>query len=134
MFIPAKYLTPGQQWGKLFSQYEEGAEQSGSTVFSMPISFQNKMSKYRKEYRITDYASTEVLLLRFQTLKVDFMIHGCVMQMLSIGCNGTERLKEVIGIQEVLETVLGANGRPVRMGAGVQEQLEDSHMFTDILT
>jgi len=30
-FMPQKYLKPGQQWGKLFSQYEEASEQSGST-------------------------------------------------------------------------------------------------------
>jgi hypothetical protein len=34
--------------------------------------------------------------------------------------------EEDTGIQEV-ETVLGANGRPVRMGPN-QEQLEDSHV------
>ena len=37
-FMPKKYLTPGTQWGKLYSMYEEAAEQSGSTQFSLPIS------------------------------------------------------------------------------------------------
>ena len=90
-FMPVKYLKPGQQWGKLFSQYEEAAEQSGSTVFSLPIAFRNRMSKYRKEYRITDYASTEVLAVAIPDLKVLITTHGCVMLKLNIGNNGTEK-------------------------------------------
>ena len=60
-FLPVKYLQYGQQWGKLYSKYEEAAEQSGSTQFSLPIALQNRMSLFRKEYKITNYAATEVL-------------------------------------------------------------------------
>ena len=36
-FIPNTYFTAGTPWAKLFSQYEEAAEQSGSTQYSLPI-------------------------------------------------------------------------------------------------
>ena len=55
-FLQKKYLEVGTEWVKLFSQYEEGAEQSGSTYFGSDISFTTSLSKYRKGYRITDYA------------------------------------------------------------------------------
>ena len=126
-FIPAKYLSPGQQWGKLFSQYEEAAEQSGSTVFSMPIAFMNKMSKYRKEYRITDYASTEVLAVAIPDSKGKY--HDSWMRYADVEywMQWYREIERGYWYSRSAETVLGANGRPVRMGAGIQEQLEDSH-------
>ena len=68
-FLPVKYLQYGQQWGKLYSKYEEAAEQSGSTQFSMPISLMNRMSLYRKEYKITNYAATEVLAIAIPVIR-----------------------------------------------------------------
>lgn len=126
-FMPVKYLKPGQQWGKLFSQYEEAAEQSGSTVFSMPIAFRNKMSKYRKEYRITDYASQEVLSVGIPDSKGKY--HRSWMRYAEVEYwqQWYREIERGYWYSRSAETVLGANGRPVRMGPGVQEQLEDSH-------
>ena len=45
--LPLAYLNPGQQWSKLFSQYEEAAEQSGSTQYSMTFKIQKKIQSYR---------------------------------------------------------------------------------------
>jgi hypothetical protein len=127
-FIPKKFLTPGQQWGKLFSQYEEAAEQSGSTVFSMPIAFRNRMSKYRKEYRITDYASTEVLACQIPDSKGK--LHSTWMRYAEVEYwqQWYRELERGHWYSRSAQTVLGANGRPVRMGPGIQEQLEDSHI------
>ena len=64
LFLPVQYLQPGQAWSKLFSQYEEGAEQSGSTQYSMPFMLQNRMSRYRKKYRVTGDVAQEVLAVK----------------------------------------------------------------------
>lgn len=130
MFIPQQYLNPGQQWGKLFSQYEEAAEQSGSTVFSMPIAFQNKMSKYRKEYRITDYASTEVLAVKVPDSKGGMQDSWMRYADIEYWIQWYREIERGYWYSRSAETVMGANGRPVRMGAGIQEQLEDSHTHT----
>jgi hypothetical protein len=126
-FMPVKYLKPGQQWGKLFSQYEEAAEQSGSTVFSLPIAFRNRMSKYRKEYRITDYASTEVLAVAIPDSKGAY--HNSWMRYAEVEYwqQWYREVERGYWYSRSADTVLGANGRPVRMGPGIQEQLEDSH-------
>jgi hypothetical protein len=126
-FMPVKYLMPGQQWGKLFSQYEEAAEQSGSTVFSLPIAFRNRMSKYRKEYRITDYASTEVLAVAIPDSKGKY--HNSWMKYAEVEYwqQWYREIERGLWYSRSADTVLGANGRPVRMGPGIQEQLEDSH-------
>lgn len=127
-FLPAKYLKPGQQWGKFFSTYEEAAEQSGSTVFSTPIAFRNRMSKFRKEYRITDYASTEVLAVKIPDSKGKY--HDSWMRYAEVEywMQWYREIERGYWYSRSAQTVMGANGRPVRLGAGIQEQLEDSHI------
>lgn len=127
-FLPIKYLKPGQQWGKLFSQYEEAAEQSGSTQFSAPIAFRNRMSKYRKEYRITDYAATEVLAVAIPDSNGKY--HNMWMKYAEVEYwkQWYREIERGIWYSRSADTVIGANGRPVRMGPGIQEQLEDSNV------
>lgn len=128
LFLPVQYLRPGQQWGKLYSQYEEAAEQSGSTQFSMPIALQNKMSKARKQYKITDYASTEVLAVAIPDSKGQY--HKSWMRYADVEYwqQWYRELERMSWYSRSTDTVIGGNGRPVRSGPGIQEQLEDSHI------
>lgn len=127
-FLPVKYLSPGTQWGKLFSQYEEAAEQSGSTQFSLPISLRNKMGKFRKQYEITDYASTEVLAVAIPDSKGKY--HSSWMRYADVEywMQWYRELERGNWYSRSTTSVLGANGRPVRNFPGIQEQLEDSHI------
>ena len=128
LFLPVTYLKPGQQWGKLYSQYEEAAEQSGSTQFSMPIALRNKMSKARKQYQITDYASTEVLAVAIPDSKGKY--HNSWMRYADVEywMQWYRELERMSWYSRSTDTVIGGNGRPVRSGPGIQEQLEDSHI------
>jgi hypothetical protein len=127
-FMPVKYLRPGQQWGKLYSQYEEAAEQSGSTQFSMPIGLRNRMGKYRKKYKVTDYASTEVLAVGIPDSKGQYHKSWIRYADVEYWMQWYRELERGYWYSRSAETVIGGNGRPVRMGPGVQEQLEDSHI------
>ena len=130
-FLPVKYLTYGQQWGKLFSKYEEAAEQSGSVQFSTPISLKNRMSLYRKEYKITNLASTEVLAVAIPVLKngkvtmVDSWMKYAEVEFWQQWYREIER---GYWYSRSTDKVVGGNGRPVISGPGIQEQLEDSHI------
>jgi hypothetical protein len=128
LFIPVKYLTPGQQWAKLYSLYEEATEQSGSTQFSTPLTLSNKMSKFRKKYKITDYASQEVLAVKVPDSKGN--LHDSWMRYAEVEYwqQWYRELERGIWYTRSTDTVKGANGRPVRSGPGIQEQLEDSHL------
>ncbi len=134
--IPVEFLAPGTQWGKLYSQYEEAAEQSGSTQFSLPISLKNKMSKARKQYKITDYASTEVLAVGIPDSKGKY--HQSWMRYADVEYwqQWYRELERMAWYSRSTDTVIGANGRPVRSGPGIQEQLEDSHIhrYTHLTT
>lgn len=135
-FMPVKYLTGGQQWGKLYSQYEEAAEQSGSTMFSMPISLRNRMSKYRKKYKVTDYASTEVLAVAIPDNNGKYHTSWIRYADVEYWSQWYRELERGSWYSRSADTIIGANGRPVRMGPGIQEQLEDSHIhrYTELTT
>lgn len=125
-FIPSQYFEAGALWSKLYSMYGEATEQSGSTVFSFPISLMNSMSKYRKQYSITDYASTQVLAVKMpdSTGRLhDFWIRYAEVE---YWLQWRRELERGLWYSRSTETVLDHNGRPVRSGAGIQEQLEDA--------
>lgn len=129
LFIPQSFFKPGQQWAKLYSQYEEGAEQSGSTVFSTTIAFKNKMSKFRKEYRVTDYASQEVLCVKIPDANGKLVDSWVRYAEVEYWQQWYKEVEKGYWYGRSTETVPGSTGRPVRQGAGLQEQLEDSHVY-----
>lgn len=131
-FLPVKYLYNGQQWGKLFSKYEEAAEQSGSTQFSMPIALKNKMSLYRKEYKITNLASTEVLAVAIPVIreggKTEMVTSWMKYAEIEYWQQWYREIERGHWYSRSSDRVIGGNGRPIISGPGLQEQLEDSHI------
>jgi hypothetical protein len=128
-FLPVQYLEAGQQWGKLFSQYEEGAEQSGSTQYSMPISLMNRMSRFRKKYKVTGDASDEVLAVKIQDENGNWHDSWIKYAEVEYWQQWYRELERGFVYSRSTDTVLGANGRPIYSGPGMQEQLEDSHVY-----
>lgn len=125
--LPLQYLKVGAQWAKLFSQYEEAAEQSGSTQYSMPIAMQNRMSRFRKKYKVTGDAANEVLAVKLMDSNGrghDSWIKYAEVEFWEQWYREMER---GFWYSRSTDTVMGANGRPLYTGPGVQEQLEDSH-------
>lgn len=128
-FLPATYLKPGTPWGKLFSKYGEAAEQSGSTQFSMPIAFKNKLSKYRKDYRITDFASTATLAVGMQNEKGEKKFSWMRYADVEYWMQWYREIEKGFWYGRSTDSVIDqSTGRPVQSGPGVQEQLEDSHV------
>ena len=135
MFLPLKYLERGTQWAKLFAQYEEAAEQSGSTQYSLPIAMQNRMSRYRKTYRVTGDAANEVLAVKIPDSKGVYHDSWIKYAEVEYWEQWYRELERGYWYSRSTKTVLGANGRPIYSGPGVQEQLEDSHQhYYSVLT
>jgi hypothetical protein len=133
--IPAKLLQPGQKWGKFFSTYEEGADQSGSTQFTTSLGLKNRLGKLRKEYSITDYASTEVLAVKIMDSKGKFHDSWFRYAEVEYWMQWYREIERALWYSRSSDSLMGSTGRPVRGFPGVQEQLEDSHIGrTSILT
>lgn len=127
-FLPVKYLQPGAQWSKLFSTYEEGAEQSGSAQYSSDLGFKNSMGLIRKQYKVTGLATTEALSVGIPDTKGK--IHKTWMSLVEAEhwMQWERECEAYRWYARSTQTVMGANGRPVRQGPGIQEQLEDGHV------
>lgn len=126
-FVPVKFLKSGQAWTKGYSISGEAAEKGGSTQFSLPISLKNKLSKFRKEYRITDYASTEVLRVALPDSKGNMQkswIRYAEVEFLQQWYQELEYARWYAKSGDVYQD----NGRPYQTGPGLQEQLEDGHI------
>jgi len=127
-FVPPALFTPGQQWGKLYSQYEEAAEQSGSTQYSLPIDFTNRMGRYRKKYKVTGDASDEVLAVKLQDSNGNWHDSWVKYAEVEYWQQWYRELERGFWYSRSTDSVLGANGRPIFSGPGLQEMLEDSHI------
>lgn len=128
LFLPVKYLKPGTKWSKLYSIYGEANEQRGSTQFSTPITLESRISKFGKKYKITDYASTEVLAVAIPDSKGKYHRSWMKYAEVEYWQQWYQELERGVWYARSTETVLDANGRPVRSGPAVQELLEDSHV------
>lgn len=135
MSMPLEFLKQGMQWAKLFSQYEEAAEQSGSTQYSMPVMMRNRLSRFRKKYRVTGDAASEVLAVRMQGSDGKFYDSWIKYAEVEYWEQWYRELERGYWYSRSTDTVLGANGRPIYSGPGVQEQLEDSQQqYYSVLT
>ncbi len=128
LFMPVKYLAPNQKWAKLYSQYEEAAREGGSTQFSFPIGLKNKMSKFRKQYMVTDYASTEVLAVAIPDSNGKYHNSWVRYAEVEYWMQWYRELERGQWYSRSTDSIVGSNGRVVRSGPGIQEQLESSHI------
>lgn len=126
-FLDPKYLKAGTKWAKLYSQYGEASEQDGSTQFSMPIQLKNRMSRYRKMYKVTGDAANEVLAvaLPYKGKKYLSWIKYAEVRYWE---QWYRELERGAWYSKSTDTVLDGNGRPIQSGPGVQEQLKNSHV------
>ena len=127
-YIPSQYLAVGTPWAKLFSQYEEAGEQSGSTQYSLPINLANKMGRYRKMYEVTGDAANEVLAVKIPDSRGKFHDAWIKYAEVEYWEQWYRELERGGWYSRSTDTVLGANGRPIYSGPGIQEMLEDSHV------
>jgi hypothetical protein len=127
-FLSPNYVTPGTQWAKLFSQYEEGAEQSGSTQYSLPIALASKMGRYRKMYSVTGDAAQEVLAVKIPGSDGKMYDSWIKYAEVEYWEQWYRELERGLWYSRSTDSVIGSTGRPIYSGPGVQELMEDSHI------
>lgn len=128
-FLPPAYLAPGQMFTKFFSNYEEASDQAGSTTYAMPWKLRNQLSTYKKEYSVTGDAANQALVVGLMdgNGKIHNDYRWIKYAEAEYWIQWYRELERAKWYQRRANYVLGANGRPVRTGPGIQEQLERSH-------
>lgn len=127
-FIPKAYFSENQRWSKLYSKYEEGTQQSGSTQYSLPIELgPQRVSMLRKEYSVTGDAANEVLAVAIPDSTGKYHNAWIKYAEVEYWQQWYRELEVNSFYSRSSKTVIGANGRPVQSGAGIFELLEDGH-------
>lgn len=127
-FVPLTYLQPGQQWAKMYSTYEEGSVQDGSTQYSGTLTLRNSMGKFRKKYEVTDYASEEVLAVKIPDTKGKYHDSWIKYAEVEYWQQWYRELERAFWYNRSAKSIEGSTGRSVDTFSGIQEQLEDSHI------
>ncbi len=129
-FLPTEYTKAGVQWSKMFSVYEEGGDQSGSTTYAMPMKLQSHLSTLRKEYSITGDAANQALVTALMDAngKVYKDYKWLKYAEAEYWIQWYKEKERSLWYNKSTNTVAGANGRAARTGPGVQELLADSHV------
>lgn len=127
-FVPVTYLQPGQQWAKMYSTYEEGANQDGSTQYDAPMTLRDSMGKFRKKYEVTDYATEEVLAVKMLDSKGKSHDSWVKYAEVEYWQQWYRELERAFWYNRKVKSIKGSTGRSVDTFSGVQEKLEDSHI------
>ncbi len=127
-YLPVSFSAVNTQWAKLFSQYGEASKQSGSTQYALPITLSNRMSRYRKMYQVTGDAAQDVLSVKIPDSKGNMYASWIRYAEAEYWMQWYMELERGNFYSRSTDTVLDENGRPIRSGPGIHEQLEDSHV------
>ena len=125
--FPLRFLQPGVKWAKLYSQYEEGSEQSGSLQLALPMYLKNRMSRLRKQYMVTGDASMEVLSVQIQDSTGKMQNSWMRYTEAEFWMQYYKEQERSIWYSRDTDSIQGSTGRPLRTGAGIEQQLEESH-------
>ena len=133
-FIPTQLLTAGQRWIKLFSTYEEGATQDGSTQYKGDLAFGNSLGKVRKKYEVTDYAAEETLAVKLQDSKGKMHDTWIPFAEVEYWQEWYRELEIAKVYNRKARSIKGSTGRSVDSFSGIHELLEGSHIhyYTDL--
>lgn len=123
-------VDAGSQLSKMFSVYEEGGDQSGSTTYAMPMKLKSQLSTYRKEYSITGDAANQALVVALMDAegKVYKDYKWLKYAEAEYWIQWHKEKERGLWYGQMSNNVAGSNGRAARTGPGVQELLKDSHV------
>ena len=86
------------------------------------------MSRFRKKYKVTGDAHDEVLAVKIPDSNGTYHDSWVKYAEVEYWQQWYREIERGYWYSRSTDTVLSANGRPLRTGPGLQEQLEDSHI------
>jgi len=134
LVLPEVYLKEGKYWSKLFANYGEGSDKAGSTQFGSWLTFRGRMTHLKKEYEITDYASTSVLSVKLPTRSGGTTTRWIRYAEAEYFAQWEREKEYSVWFSRSTRSVQDNTGRPVTAGPGILEQLEDGNIARPVRT
>jgi hypothetical protein len=126
--VPAAQFAVGQELSVEFTAFEEYSE-GGDSKEAFPMWFTNQLTISRMSFDMTGGSATDVMVLKGKTGKELWMYEKQYQVMLQ-WMEETERLRwygKYNRSSDGTVKLFGKNGRPVKIGAGVLEQIAYSN-------
>lgn len=128
LHMPVKYLAAGQKWAKMFSPYEEGSVQSGSTTYALPMELKSNLSRFRKHHKVTGDAADEILAVGIPDSKGNIYTSWMRYAEAEFWMQWYQELETSLWYgRRSTGKLKGSSGRPVLTGPGIQQLLESGH-------
>lgn len=133
-YIPPTYFTQGRKVSREGSAYEEGSEQADIVNFSSPLKMKNQISTLRLQYGITRTAATDKLIIEYTNPETgkksmmweDYMTWKALRQWYETKDRFMVYSK-YNARKDGTVNVMGSTKRPVRIGAGLIQQIAPAH-------
>lgn len=135
VYVPAADLTQGRLVTVFYTAYEEGSKGGGSFE-AYPMWFQNQMTTLRMSYGMTGSAATDVMVLEMgkESGKKSYMwLYASEYQKMMLWEQQMEYYRFYGKYNKTASGEIplqGANGRPVRIGAGILDQIAVSNTWS----
>jgi len=133
-YIPVAQLAAGKKVSRIGNAYEEGSEEADIINYSSPFKLRNQLTTMRTEYGVTRSAATDKMIIAYKN-----PTSGKTSYMWS-EYQDWKALREWYRVQDRYHVyskfnkqtdgtvkVFGTNSRPVRIGAGLIEQIGPSN-------
>jgi hypothetical protein len=134
VFIPAADTVVGKLVAMFYTAYEEGSKGGGSFE-AYPMWFQNQMTTLRMSYGMTGSAATDVMVLEMgkESGKKSYMwLYASEYQKMMLWEQQMEYYRFYGKFNKLSSGEIplqGTNGRPVRIGAGILDQIASANTW-----
>lgn len=131
-YVDPTALTVGQPVAFMYTAYEEGSRGGGSFE-AYPMWFKNQMTTLRQSWGMTGDAATDIMVLEMGKEggeKSRLWMYASDYQKMMYWQSQTEYFRWYGKYNQTADgeiNLQGRNGRPVRIGAGVLDQIADSN-------
>jgi hypothetical protein len=129
--IPSSELVVGAEISQLYNAFEEKSH-GGNTKFTTPMWYRNQMTTVRKSFEITGDANTDVVVLKFtRDGKAGYLwMFEYYYQFMKQWFHEVENMLwwgKYNRLADGTIPINGASGKPVIMGAGIEEQVSQAN-------
>lgn len=133
-FIPPTYFALGKKVSRDFSAYEEGSEQADIVNYSSPFKMKNQLTTLRLQWGVTRSAATDKMVIEYTNPATGKKSYMWDEYQTWKGLRQWYEMKDRAAIYSKYNirpdgtiAIPGGNSRPVRMGAGLLEQISPAN-------
>jgi len=127
-YIPPELFAPGKALSRVASAYEEGSDEADIINYFTPVKLRNQLEIVRLTYDITGSAVSSVMVLELKDPKTNKSTKYIAQLQEWIAMREWyKRVDRMLMLSKYSTKIMGTNGRPVYIGAGLRQQISPAN-------